>query len=206
MLIGSLSVLGELEACSFRNKPPAETATHMKPLLDKYLPLDSNSSSSSQLFAQRQKDHYSHFILRLAFSSTEDLRRRFSRVETMLFRMRFGADDLRERAAFIQSLNLDWEQVTEEEKRKYADELAATVATGYGKRMQPEEESWCKVDWERVPDLVEGRRCFLKAGKAFVPAREQQSMAVTEFTSRLDRALEVIHYARSSAEAKNPTC
>ncbi len=109
----------------------------------------------------------------------------------MLFRMRFTADDLRERAAFVQSLSLDWEPVTEDEKRRYADELAATSAVGYGKRTQPEEESWCKVDWEKVPDLVEGRRCFLKAGKAYVPAREQQSMVVAEFTARLDRALEV---------------
>ncbi len=69
-LLTAMLVLAELEACSFSgNKSPAETATHMKPLLDKYLHIEANSSSSSQLFAQRQKDHYSHFILRLAFST-----------------------------------------------------------------------------------------------------------------------------------------
>ncbi|KAH8888800.1 DNA primase, large subunit [Thozetella sp. PMI_491] len=187
--IDRLRVLAELEACTFRNKSPAETATHMKPLLDKYLPLEANSSPSTQRFAQRQKDHYSHFILRLAFASTEDLRRRFSRVETMLFRMRFNADDIRERAAFVESLSLDWEPVSDEEKRKYANELAATA--GYNKFSQPEEESWCKIDWERVPDLVESRRCFLRGGKAFVPAKEQQSMVFVEFTARLERALEL---------------
>jgi hypothetical protein len=161
----------------------------MKPLLDKYLPLEANSSSSTKLFAERQKDHYSHFILRLAFASTEDLRRRFARVETMLFRLRFGADDTRERIAFVQTLNLDWEPVSDEERREFAAELAATSA--YGKKMQPEEEGWCKVDWDRVPDLVEGRRVFVKAGKAYVPAREQQSMVVAEFTARLEKALEV---------------
>lgn len=163
----------------------------MKPLLEKYLPLETNSSSSTRLFAERQKDHYSHFILRLAFASTEDLRRRFTRVETMLFRLRFSADDMRERAAFVQSLNLDWEVVSEEERREYAAELAATSASGYGRKMAPEEETWCKVDWERVPDLIEGRRVFLKAGKAYVPSKEQASMVITEFSSRLERALEV---------------
>ncbi|KAI1076612.1 DNA primase, large subunit [Whalleya microplaca] len=185
--IDRLRILAELEACSFRNKSLAETAAHMKPLLLKYLPLESNSSASSKLTAERQKDHYSHFILRLAFASTEDLRRRFSRVETMLFRLRLDDENLRERSAFVQSLSLDWEPLTEEERTKYASELLATS----GAKKGAEEENWFKVDWERVPDLVEGRRVFLKAGKAYVPSREQTSMVVAEFTQRLDRALEL---------------
>jgi DNA primase large subunit len=175
----------------------------MKPLLEKYLPLDTNTAPSAQLSAQRlsaqrlsaqrQKDHYSHFILRLAFASTEDLRRRFNRVETMLFQMRFKDDYAHDRAAFVQSLNLDWEIVSDEEKRELAAELAATNSFDSGKKLpqSQEEESWCKVDWERVPELVERRKVFLKAGKAYVPAAEQQSMVVQEFSSRLEKALEV---------------
>lgn len=193
-----LPVLAELEACSFRNKTPDETAAHMKPLLEKYLRLDHNSSNSSQLSLQRQKDHYSHFILRLAFASTEDLRRRFTRVETMLFRMRLAAEDTKDRAEFVKSLNLDWEMVTEHERRELAAELAA--ASNYGRRGPPDDETWCKVDWERVPDLVEGRRVFLKAGKAYVPSKEQSSMVLAEFTSRLDKSLEVSpHRSRASS-------
>ncbi|KAI2603662.1 DNA primase, large subunit [Hypoxylon sp. NC1633] len=185
--IDRLKVLAELEACSFRNKSLTETAAHMKPLLEKYLPLEANSSSSSKLSAERQKDHYSHFILRLAFASTEDLRRRFSRVETMLFRLRLNEDSARERNAFIQDLNLDWESVTEEERTKYISELSAVS----GFRKGSEEETWYKVDWERVPDLVESRRVFLKGGKAYVPSKELPSMINVEFTQRLDRALEL---------------
>ncbi|KAG6035060.1 hypothetical protein E4U41_006267 [Claviceps citrina] len=186
--IDRLRVLAELEACSFRNRTPAETAAHMKPILEKYVPLDTNSSSPARLFAQRQKDHYSHFILRLAFSSTEDLRRRFARVETMLFRMRFNSDDLSERSAFVSSLDLDWwEAVTEEEKRVHAADLAAMA----GRKSGGEDGLWFKVDWERVPDLVEGRRVLLKKGKAFVPGREQSSMVVAEFSSRLEKQLEL---------------
>lgn len=159
----------------------------MKPLLDKYLPLSASSSSSSAIPLERQKDHYSHFILRLAFASTEDLRRRFSRVETALFRLRFQDDDMRERRAFVESLSFDWETVGEEEKRKYGVQLNAAAA-GFAKMDQ---ESWFKVDWERVPELVEGRRVFVKAGKAYVPSKEQLSMVVAEFTSRLEKSLEV---------------
>ncbi|EKD21078.1 uncharacterized protein L3040_000883 [Drepanopeziza brunnea f. sp. 'multigermtubi'] len=186
--IDRLRILAELEACSFRNKSPTETATHMKPLLDKYLPLATSTSGSMAIQSERQKDHYSHFILRLAFASTEDLRRRFSRVESMLFRLRFQADDLRERQLFVESLNLDWETVSDDERREYAEELRA-AGGGYPKRI--EEESYFKVDWERVPELVEHRRVFVKGGKAYVPGKEQLSMVVAEFTTRLEKALEM---------------
>ncbi|KAH6667868.1 eukaryotic and archaeal DNA primase, large subunit-domain-containing protein [Halenospora varia] len=186
--IDRLRVLAELEACSFRNKSPTETAAHMKPILDKYLPLSFTSLGSSTQHAERQKDHYSHFILRLAFASTEDLRRRFSRVETMLFRIRFQDEVQADRQAFVKELTLDWEPVGMEEKKLYEEELRG--ASGYGKTM-PLEESYFKVDWEKVPELVEGRKVFLKYGKAYVPERDQVSMVVAEFTSKLEKALEM---------------
>ncbi|PKS11048.1 hypothetical protein jhhlp_002809 [Lomentospora prolificans] len=184
--IDRLRVLAELEACSFRNKSPSETAIHMKPFLEKHLPLSPNSSTSAKLFEQRQKDHYSHFILRLAFSSTEENRRRFARVETMLFRLRFEADT--ERSAFVSNLDIDWfEPVSEEEKAEMREDLQAIA--GFDKRTGAVEESWFKVDWMRVPDLVESRKVLLRGGKAFVPGREQASMIITEFTSRLEKQL-----------------
>jgi DNA primase large subunit len=158
----------------------------MKSILDKYLPLRSNSSRSRDLQEERKKDHYSHFILRLAFSSTEDLRRRFSRLETMLFRLRFKEDDPRERQAFVSSLNLEWEELGDDEKREMKDALAAVSGLKKG-----EEQGWFKVDFERVPELVEQRKVVLKRGKAYVPQREQMSLVVAEFTKRLDDALEV---------------
>ncbi|KAK7995976.1 hypothetical protein PG991_015443 [Apiospora marii] len=179
--IDRLRVLAELEACSFRNKTPAETAEHMKPLLEKYLPLNTNTSSSSKLSVERQKDHYSHFILRLAFSSTEDLRRRFTPVETMLFRLRLNDELAKERNEFVQTLNLEWDPNTQ-------PNLPRLPVSGKGAQ---EEENWFKVDWERVPDLVEGRRVFLRAGKAYVPSRESTSMVIAEFTKRLERSLEL---------------
>ena len=163
-------------------------------MLQKWLPLHSNSSSSAgaqdqNLQSERQKDHYSHFILRLAFSSTEDLRRRFARIETALFRLRFQNDDARERQKFVESLQLDLEVVPEEEKKGLAEELMS--ATPGLRRQEIEEGSWFKVDFETVPELVESRRVFLKAGKAYVPVREQMSMVLADFNARLEKGLEV---------------
>ncbi|KAF3000804.1 hypothetical protein E8E13_006128 [Curvularia kusanoi] len=186
--INRLKVLSELEACTFRNKSPEETAEYMKSILDKYMPMRAGTSKSQHLQEERKRDHYSHFILRLAFAATEDLRRRFSRLETMLFQLRFKDDDHIERQSFVRSLNLEWDEVQEAEKRELKDQLLAAAGGSIKNR---EEQEWFKVDWEKVPMLVEQRRVFVKRGKAYVPQREQMSLVVAEFTKKLDEALEL---------------
>lgn len=102
---------------------------------------------------ERKKDHYSHFILHLAFSATEDLRRQFTRVEAALFRLRFQSDDARERKDFVESLDLNWDLVSEDERRQLATRLRD--ATPRIKQQELDEGSWFKVDFENVPELVE---------------------------------------------------
>ena len=79
--------------------------------------------------------------------------------------------------------------VPEEEKRDLGKSLLD--ATPGLKRQELEEGGWFKVDFETVPELVESRRVLIKAGKAYVPSREQLSMVVASFSAKLDRALEV---------------
>ncbi len=156
--------------------------------------MDANSSSAqgctdTRLQDQRRKDHYSHFILRLAFSSTEDLRRRFTRVEGALFRLRFQTENARERQDFVASLSLNWEAVTDDEKRTLAQDLLN--ATPNLKKSDLEDGGWFKVEFEAVPELVEARRIFVKGGKAYVPSKEQMSIVLAGFHDRLEQGLEV---------------
>jgi DNA primase large subunit len=64
------TVLGEIESSMYRNKSQKEMEVSLKPLFEKYMPLNSNTAHGArggQLESERKKDHYSHFILRLAF-------------------------------------------------------------------------------------------------------------------------------------------
>ncbi|EPS43941.1 hypothetical protein H072_2062 [Dactylellina haptotyla CBS 200.50] len=202
--IDRLRVLGEIETCLFRNNSTGEIDATLKRLLEKYLPLSSNNSipeserSKPKGFAgitnERKKDHYSHFILRLAFARSDDLRRRFTRTESILFRHRFTTDDTRERAEFMNSLELDSQPVSDAEKAQYADDLKAVLTSGSRMpaekaRQQFEAETYLKVDWDRVSDLVETRRVFLRGGKAYVPNSMLLSLVMAEFSKRLDDAL-----------------
>nr|POF02599.1 putative dna primase large subunit [Quercus suber] len=185
--IARLKVLAELEACQFRNRTPAETEEYMRPILQKHLPLSSNMSRSGEMGMERKRDHYSHWTLRLAFSSTADLRQRFARLEGQLFKLRLNSDDARERKAFIDSLPMSWAMVKEDEKTAYLADLRA--ATGYTK--PGDEENWFKVDWEKVPELVERRQVLLRRGKAYVHVREQHSMVANEFARNLEAGLDL---------------
>lgn len=116
----------------------------------------------------------------------------------MLFQLRFKDDDHIERRNFVKSLNLEWEEVQETEKRDLKDRLLAAAGGGMKSR---EEQEWFKVDWERVPLLVEQRRVFVNRGKAYVPQREQMSLVVAEFTKKLDEALEVCNNSSDHSES-----
>jgi DNA primase large subunit len=183
------AVLSELESCNHRNFTAEETSARMREILNKHIPLASNASRSSLLPQERRKDHYSHFILRLAFCSTADLRKRFARLETQLFKLRYNDSDRVERQEFIDSLDIDWERVTDAELSD--DGLREKLIAATGRTKGEDREGWFKVDWERVPELVESRRVFLRMGMAYVPVREQMSLVVAEFTRRLEEALEV---------------
>ncbi|VVT51809.1 uncharacterized protein SAPINGB_P003220 [Magnusiomyces paraingens] len=201
--IDRMRVLGEIESRLARNFPPKELEASLRPILDKYLPLGSNASmaraSSSDPTPvdikngplhfdenneqhKRLKDHYSHFILRLAFCRSQELRKRFVHAETVLFRIRYNSDDPEERAAFAQSCNLAWDPVTDSERSELSKKLDWLAETD-------KDSSFFKVDFERVPDLVADRRVVLHNGKAYVPRSQLQSFVQTEFSSRLDRAL-----------------
>ena len=103
-------------------------------LCNKVLKLTSNTLAGPFVFNERRKDHVSHFVLRLAFCRSyvvfsrflftlitycyrEELRRRFIKAETTLFRIRFEDEIASERTSFLQSLKksesnkIDWEEV-----------------------------------------------------------------------------------------------
>nr|ASF90196.1 hypothetical protein SPAR05346 [Bartheletia paradoxa] len=196
--IDRLKVLAEIEASQARNRSPEELKLLVNAQQNRYVPLSSNTAHKEDLDAQRKKDHVGHFVLRFAFCRSEELRARFVKAETMLFRLRFESDDGKEKQEFLDSLSFDWMPVSAEEKALYADELMA--ASGFSSTSTSKQalavqtfksEAFFKVPWTKVTDLVQRRRVFIKAGQAYVPTREQSSMVLAEFSTRLQKALEM---------------
>ncbi|KAK4683846.1 DNA primase large subunit, partial [Tremellales sp. Uapishka_1] len=188
--IARLQVLSHIESLSHRNLPPAQVQAATAAYLKTHLPLSSNTARNVALDEERRKDEIGHWVLRLAFCRSPDLRSQFLRSETALFRHRFETDDVNERAAFLRSLEFDWQLVDESEKALYAVQLRSCLS-GSTKEDNFKAESWFKVPWSTVPDLVATRQVFIKGGMAYVPQSRQISLVLQAFSTRLEKALEL---------------
>jgi DNA primase large subunit len=69
------------------------------------------------------RDQISHFIIRLAFCHTEDLRRWFLNHEVQLFKVRFEKLTTDEQELFTSQNNLFFERVPDDERNRLADKL-----------------------------------------------------------------------------------
>ncbi|KAJ4488117.1 eukaryotic and archaeal DNA primase, large subunit-domain-containing protein [Lentinula aciculospora] len=192
-----LRILAEIESSAARNRSWDETKQVTMIQCGKYLPLNSNSASGIDVQAERRKDCLGHFVLRLAFCRSEELRRRFIRAESTLFKIRFETDDSNERRAFLDSKDFNWISVSKDEKAEYKEQLQHFISAKVDLTTAFKNEAFYKVKWTTIPDLVEKRKVFLKGGYAYVPAREQASIIYSAFEERLEAALQATSRAIS---------
>ncbi|TCD60544.1 hypothetical protein EIP91_009920 [Steccherinum ochraceum] len=192
-----LRVLAEIESSFARNRPWDELKKVTSTQCENHgLKLHASTAYTEDLDGQRRRDHVGHFVLRLAFCRSEELRRRFVKAELTLFRVRYEEDGIVDKDVFHRSSKFDWEEASDEELAQYKSQLAAAAASSShthatSSTSHTAEETYYKVRWTRVPDLVEKRKVFLKHGMAFVPRREISSIVLQEFQTRLEKALEM---------------
>ncbi|CAH2065867.1 unnamed protein product [Thlaspi arvense] len=112
------------------------------------------------------KDIISHFVLRLVYCRSDELKKWFLSMETALFRHRFRL-----------------------QKPESLKEKLRQVERSLGQNSPDIEPIYYKVPFEEVPDLVAGRRVFIQKGYAFVAGSQLVSLVVTQFRSHLSKAL-----------------
>jgi DNA primase large subunit len=194
--IDRIKILNEIESCSARNKGYKEIESIVAPMVQQHLPL--NSTNPEKLNKERQKDYYSHFILRLCFSRSQELRAKFLKNETMLFKIRYNQLTSTEQQQFVKSLNLPWEFITPEEKARLSSKLFNSISSSLGYTLQLDEvqkkryfeqEEFIKIPFEFVTDLLSQRSIFLSKGNAYMPKFQQLQLLINEFADKLESAL-----------------
>lgn len=194
--IDRIKILNEIESCSARNKGYKEIESIVAPMVQQMLPL--NASQAEKLNMERQKDYYSHFILRLCFSRSQELRAKFLKNETTLFKIRYNQLTSAEQQLFVKTLNLPWEFATPEEKAQLSTKLFNSISASLGyilqldepqKKRYFEQEEFIKIPFEYVTDLLPQRSIFLSKGTSYVPKFQQLQLLVNEFTEKLESAL-----------------
>uniref|UniRef100_A0A8C3UD23 DNA primase large subunit n=1 Tax=Catharus ustulatus TaxID=91951 RepID=A0A8C3UD23_CATUS len=127
-------------------------------------------------YEARRKDHISHFILRLAYCQSEDLRRWFLQQEMDLFRYRFNELTESLMQKFLEHANLSFEAVSMARERDAAGE------PGGGGGSPP-------VGLADAVDLFRARKVFIKDGFAYVPFKEIDVIVLNNYRTKLSKAL-----------------
>ncbi|XP_008292230.1 DNA primase large subunit [Stegastes partitus] len=148
---------------------------------------DRKSQTGPSEHEKRRKDHISHFILRLAYCQTEDLRRWFIQQEVDLFRYRFTDLPPEQKLELLQKNNLQYHAISAEEKKALSGKLVHSSYGGSG--IKVEDQDFYKVPFQDALDLVRARKVYLKAGYVYIPQQDIVTIVLNDFRTRLSKAL-----------------
>ncbi|XP_072800848.1 DNA primase large subunit [Vicugna pacos] len=141
-------------------------------------------------YEPRRRDHISHFILRLAYCQSEDLRRWFIQQEMDLLRFRFSILPKDKVQSFLKDSHLQFEAISDGEKTlREQDLIASSPSLSAPSPTQLDLESVYKIPFADALDLFRGRKVYLENGFAYVPLRDIVAIILNDFRTKLSKAL-----------------
>ncbi|KAI6660365.1 DNA primase large subunit-like [Oopsacas minuta] len=139
----------------------------------------------------RRRDYISHFLLRLAYSQSEHLRRWMVLHETDLFRYRFENATEVERFEFM-SKDPDlksYSQIEDSEFQLVEESLLESYIKFLRDKINKENVKFYKIPFTLVPNLVSNRSIFIQNGYAYLPSWDLQTIVTSVFRAKLSLAL-----------------
>ncbi|CAN6464737.1 unnamed protein product [Victoria cruziana] len=134
------------------------------------------------------KDIISHFVLRLVYCRTEDLRKWFLSMETTLFRSRFRSASVESQIMLMNECDLPLKALTNDELKDVKDQLGQ-VARSINQPLPTDDSIFFKIPFEEVPELVAARAVYLRKGYAYVAVNQVVSLVANQYRSHLSKAL-----------------
>lgn len=181
---------------SYQSKMSNATKSHMP------LSVVDDRGLQTKHVEERRRDHISHYILRLAYCRTEDMRRWFLSQETELLRYRFrnmNSDDINDFFGHYKD-DFSFERVIIPQV-EFADEkisqLSSEVYGFYGVPApsddgKPVPHSCYKVPFTAALDLIQSRQVVVKEGCVYVPDTKNEmivSLVCNKFRARVSEEL-----------------
>ncbi|GFR49921.1 hypothetical protein Agub_g11940, partial [Astrephomene gubernaculifera] len=206
LALARLSVLKEMEAYKLRhpNKTEKEYLDKLNQLKQKHMRgISSSSSSSAQPGPAASStslrdedvrtDLISHYVLRLAYCRTADLRKWFLAQECEMFRLKFGTYNAAEHEAFLAAHAPQYRPVPPAELEEVMDDILRVMRSGLETKealqRAQNDRRFYKVSWTRVPELVAQRRVLLRGGWAYVSRDALAPLVVAEFRAGVSKGL-----------------
>jgi DNA primase large subunit len=181
--VDRLKVLRTIDALRQKGFKPKELEAELAPVVRELLPL---ASAGPQAPSDARKDSVSHFILRLAYSRSEELRRWFLTQECALFRHRLSRLRGDGFARFLREHGLKFEEVPDSERDARVTSLARIK--NY-ENVPAQTATYYRVPFLEAIDLIGRREVYLEKGYAYVPQAKLHSIVVSRFRASLSRSL-----------------
>jgi DNA primase large subunit len=143
-------------------------------------------------------DEASHFILRLSYCQTDDLRRWFLQQETTLFQHRLSHLSTEQLAKSVKEY-AQIKPIPRAEKERLQSHLMQL--------MNPVEfakSHFYAVPFQQALDLVAQRQCYLSQGNAYIPQAKVLSILVAKFRSELSRCLVLMANTNTFRNVEDP--
>lgn len=174
-----------MEQLKLRHVPPELHKKHLDPLLVKL-----NNPT---------KDSISHFVLRLAYCRTEDLRRWFLAQEVALLKWRLGLSSSGSSARNLKAVLPDSAKLVEEDELESLRPqlVSGTAGITYGKL-----GNFYQVPFTNALDLVQHRQVFVKKGMAYIPESKLVHLVTAKFRTQLSRQLVLLSSVPSTPGLK----
>ncbi|XP_011644831.1 DNA primase large subunit-like [Pogonomyrmex barbatus] len=147
---------------------------------------DGSNPQSEEYSQIRKKDHISHFILRLVYCHNVEQTKWFINQEVEFFKLRFSSLNKKGIEHLLNINSMDCTPVSPDEKLELKEEISSSS----GKVTNIDITDVYKVPFEKVTDLVRGRKVYLKAGMAYVTHMDLISVFVSYFKENLTAGLE----------------
>lgn len=177
-----LKVLKMLEQLKLRHVDPSQYKKHLDPLLAK-------------LNKSYNKDWVSHFVLRLAYCRTEDLRRWFLAQEVALLKWRLGQSAAGSTTQALDEV-LPEAKVMSQKELENSKLMPLILASTPNIKM---DTKIYQVPFTHALDLVQHRQVLVRRGMAYIPESKLVTLVTARFRTSLSRQLVLL-----SAVPMNP--
>lgn len=146
--------------------------------------------SAEEVFLARRIDHISHFLLRLAFCRTDELRKWFISLEIDFFRFRMNcmSPNKQSLTKMLKRYNLP---VDEFETNDTNERMEIENGVRCASWSTDTNATIFKVVFLHALDLIRSRNVLLKDGYAYVPFPELSNVISLKFRSYLSESLSV---------------
>eukprot|EP01035_Chromulina_nebulosa_P022258 gene22258-28829_t len=179
-----LQLLRSIEILKTRGFEGSDLISKINEVEKKYLPLNKAA----------RKDKISHFILRLAYCRTADLRQWFLEQECSLFRARLEQLSQSTRIDFMRLNGLEYDVITEEQKNERKHKLIHLSRSDNANYSKDHERAFDETKFYIIPfqqalKLIAHRLVYLENGFAYVPHDKVEAIILSRFRLNLSHAL-----------------